>query len=745
MTVTPPDGRRAVFVGDYGDRGPDTPARAASWSWRWPTPATAICLPGNHDVKLVRKLKGRDVQITHGLAETLEQLDAESDEFRDAGPRLPRRAGQPRRARRRQAGRRARRDEAGLSGPLLGAGPRLRAVRRDDRGDRRVRPAGPPASGRRDYRGEAAVVYGHTPVAEPEWVNNTINIDTGCVFGGRLTALRWPERELVSVAARARPTTSRSEPLPAARAAAIAEDRPAFLLDVDDVAGKRIVETALARTVTIREENAAAALEVMSRFAIDPRWLVYLPPTMAPTATSQRPDLLEHPEEAFAEYRREGVAAGDLRGEAHGLARDRRRLPRRARSPARRFGVDTGETGAIYTRTGRPFFDSGSRRARRRSRRVRAAVDTAGLWEELGTDWLVLDCELLPWSAKAMELDPPPVRRRSAPPRRPASPATIATLEQAAARGLDVAELIDDRALAGSSMSTATSTPTAATSGRSTASTTFASRRFTCSPPRAACSPTAITPGTSTACDRLVAADPDWFTPDRPARRSTSPTTTAARPPAIAWWEELTAGGRRGDGRQADQLHRPRAARAWSSPASNAAAASTCASSTAPSTPTPARSTACATAASAASARLAVREFGLGVEALERFVRRRAALPRPRMRLRRPRAGERAGRPAALTVPGLWIPGVLVLNEDLDPARFDRDREVVVAVEAGQGAFLPKLVDAFVSICRRGDRSERVSRVACLRGVGRARCARAGDRSARRHGSCASGGRGGGR
>ena len=52
-----------------------------------------------------------------------------------------------------------------------------------------------------DYRGRATVVYGHTPVADPEWVNNTINIDTGCVFGGALTALRWPERELVSVPA----------------------------------------------------------------------------------------------------------------------------------------------------------------------------------------------------------------------------------------------------------------------------------------------------------------------------------------------------------------------------------------------------------------------------------------------------------------------------------------------------------------------------------------------------------------
>ena len=46
------------------------------------------------------------------------------------------------------------------------------------------------------------VVYGHTPVPEAVWVNGTINIDTGCVFGGRLTALRYPERELVSVPAR---------------------------------------------------------------------------------------------------------------------------------------------------------------------------------------------------------------------------------------------------------------------------------------------------------------------------------------------------------------------------------------------------------------------------------------------------------------------------------------------------------------------------------------------------------------
>jgi protein phosphatase len=52
-----------------------------------------------------------------------------------------------------------------------------------------------------EYRGTAMVVYGHTPVLAPEWQNNTINIDTGCVFGGKLTALRYPERELISVPA----------------------------------------------------------------------------------------------------------------------------------------------------------------------------------------------------------------------------------------------------------------------------------------------------------------------------------------------------------------------------------------------------------------------------------------------------------------------------------------------------------------------------------------------------------------
>lgn len=439
VTVTPPDGRRAVFVGDYGDRGPDTPG-VLKLVMAMAEAGTAICLPGNHDIKLVRKLKGRDVQITHGLGETLEQLGAEPEEFteqaRDFLDKLVSHmvldddklviahAGMKEAYQGRSS---ARVRDFALFGETTGE--------TDEFGlPIRLQWAG-------DYRGKAAVVYGHTPVAEPQWLNNTINIDTGCVFGGRLTALRWPERELVSVPA-SRTYYEPAKPLtaPDDGASASEQDRPAFLLDVDDVAGKRIVETRLARTVTIREENAAAALEVMSRFATDPRWLIYLPPTMAPTATSKRPDLLEHPEEAFAEYRAAGVGTV-ICEEKHMGSRAIVVVCRDADIARERFGVDSGETGVIYTRTGRPFLD-GQADTEMALSRIRSAVESAGLWAELDTGWLVLDCELLPWSAKAMDL----IRRQYAAvgaAARAGLSATVAALERAATNGLDVAQLLD--------------------------------------------------------------------------------------------------------------------------------------------------------------------------------------------------------------------------------------------------------------------------------------------------------------
>jgi polynucleotide kinase-phosphatase len=537
-TVTAPEGRRAVFVGDYGDRGPDTPA-VLKLVMAMADVGTAICLPGNHDVKLVRKLKGRDVQITHGLSETLEQFELESDEFRDRardfldrlvshvvlddGRLVVAHAGM-KQAYQGRSSRRVR--DFALFGETTGE---------TDEFGLPVR-----LEWARDYRGVATVVYGHTPVAGPEWINHTINIDTGCVFGGRLTALRWPERELISVPA-GRTYYEPAKPLLAKGSyPTIAEERPAFLLDVDDVAGKRIIDTRLARTVTVREENAAAAVELMSRFASDPRWLVYLPPTMAPTATSQRPDLLEHPEDAFAEYRAEGVTQV-ICEEKHMGSRAVVIVCRDAAIAGDRFGVDSGETGAIYTRTGRPFLSSRAETEDALSR-VRAAVDSAGIWGSLDSGWLVLDCELLPWSAKAMDL----IRRQYASVGAAAQAglnASVATLEQAAARGLDVAGLIENERTRGEHVDRYID------AYRRYVGTVNSVADLRLAPFHVLAAETGVFVARDHVwhldlCDQLVAANSEWFTPTQ--RFEVDLTDEKSQSAAIAWWEQLTASGGEG-------------------------------------------------------------------------------------------------------------------------------------------------------------------------------------------------------
>ncbi|GAA3432130.1 hypothetical protein GCM10018954_017330 [Kutzneria kofuensis] len=262
------------------------------------------------------------------------------------------------------------------------------------------------------------MVYGHTPVPSAEWVNNTICLDTGCVFGGRLTALRYPERELVSVAAE----KVWYEPVrPLAPVEAV---RPPDELDLTDVIGKRTVQTANHGRLTVRAENAAAAIEVMSRFAIEPAKLLYLPPTMAPVATSQRPEVLEHPEEAFAGYRHDGVDR---------VVCEEKHMGSRAVVLVSRDG------GAVHTRTGRSFFDE--ELTGQLLERIRSAIAKAALWSTLDTDWLLLDCELLPWNAKAGAL----IREQYAAvgaAAQGALPAAVDVLREASHRGVDVTELL---------------------------------------------------------------------------------------------------------------------------------------------------------------------------------------------------------------------------------------------------------------------------------------------------------------
>ncbi|MEU1708761.1 polynucleotide kinase-phosphatase [Streptomyces sp. NPDC005706] len=427
-----PEGRTAVFVGDLVDRGPDTPGvlrRVMSMT----ASGNALCVPGNHENKYGRHLKGRKVQHTHGLAETIEQMEGESEEFRaevrrfldglvshyvlDGGRLVVCHAGLPEKYHGRTSGR-----------------VRSHALYGETTGetDEFGLPVRYPWA--EDYRGRAAVVYGHTPVPEATWLNNTICLDTGAVFGGKLTALRWPERELVDVPAE-RVWYEPARPL-RTEAPGGQDGRP---LDLADVHGRRVVETRHSGRVAVREDNAAAALEVMSRFAVDPRLLPYLPPTMAPTATSDVEGYLEHPAEAFAQYAADGVARVVCE-EKHMGSRAVALVCRDAEAARGRFGVE-GPTGALYTRTGRPFFDDG-KVTEEILGRLRSAVSEAGLWDELDTNWLLLDAELMPWSLKASGL----LRSQYAAVGAASGavfPDALAALEAAAARGTDVGGLLD--------------------------------------------------------------------------------------------------------------------------------------------------------------------------------------------------------------------------------------------------------------------------------------------------------------
>ncbi len=402
LSVSHPQGRKLVFLGDLVDRGPDSPG-VISFVESVLRSGAGFCVAGNHDAKLARALKGQEVQVSHGLEKSLAQFkDAANTTLTqvadflhglvshyvlDAGKLVV--------------------AHAGLSEELQGrASERVRSFALYGETSGETDEFGLPVRHpwAQNYRGQAMVVYGHTPTPEPQWLNNTICIDTGCVFGGKLTALRYPERELVSVAALREyyPPVRPLLPMPALTSALTAQRQADALLDFADVSGKRFVKTVLHGTVPVREENAAAALEVMSRFAANPKWLIYLPPTMSPSETSAQPGLLEHPAEALAYFRKNGVAQVVCE-EKHMGSRAVVIVCQSAAVAHRRFGVDDEGIGIIYTRTGRSFFsDKPTEQAL--LAQLAAGLSGAGLWEELATDWICLDCELLPWSAKALDL-----------------------------------------------------------------------------------------------------------------------------------------------------------------------------------------------------------------------------------------------------------------------------------------------------------------------------------------------------
>jgi protein phosphatase len=398
-----PEGRRAVFVGDLADRGPRI-VDAIRIAIDMVDAGSAFCVPGNHDVKLMRYLQvqGKQVRVSHGLEESIRQIEALDEAERAAFSERFCRFVDGLISHLVFDGGKLVVAHAGMKEEYIGrasAAIREFALFGETTGETDEFGLPVRVNWAADYKGKAIIVYGHTPTPAPQWLNRTINIDQGCVFGGTLTALRYPENELISVRAQRTWYEPERPFLPATTPEAPLQWQHDDVLDIEDFIGKHMISTSLERNVTIRAEHAAAALEVISRFAVDPRWLLYLPPTMSPSETSRRDGYLEHPEETFAFFRNQGVSEVVVE-EKHMGSRAVLIICRDEDAALQSFGRRA--LGACYTRTGRPFLPPDMTAAL--LERLSSSLARAGLWEELEAGWVALDCEIMPWSFKAQEL-----------------------------------------------------------------------------------------------------------------------------------------------------------------------------------------------------------------------------------------------------------------------------------------------------------------------------------------------------
>ncbi|WP_261132614.1 bis(5'-nucleosyl)-tetraphosphatase PrpE [Bacillus sp. Marseille-Q3570] len=196
-----PDNRKLVFLGDLTDRGPES-IKVIRLVFKLVTQGIALYSPGNHCDKLYRYFQGRDVQVRHGLETTVAEFkDLEQQEkveissmFKELFENAPLYL--------QLDDKKLIVAHAGIREDFIGqTHKRVKTfvLYGDITGEKHENGMPVRRDWAQNYQGERIIVYGHTPVPEPRQVGHTINIDTGCVFGGALTAYRYPEDQTISV------------------------------------------------------------------------------------------------------------------------------------------------------------------------------------------------------------------------------------------------------------------------------------------------------------------------------------------------------------------------------------------------------------------------------------------------------------------------------------------------------------------------------------------------------------------
>ncbi len=245
-----------------------------------------------------------------------------------------------------------------------------------------------------NHKTSALIVWGHDPKPQPLVINNTINIDQGAVFGGQLTAFRYPEKEFISVKAKENYSGVDDNPLQEWERNRLNPPNIGKFINGYSVLTEQLGE------INIHQDFVKPAVDTVSHFTIPLDQLIYIPPTMSPApVTSALDHYLEHPREVIEYYRSNGIET---------MVAEKKHMGSRAilflfkdKTVAKKYtGIET--LGVIYTRTGRRFFNISTEE--KLVKEINKDLHASNYFEKYNTEYLLLDAEIMPWNLKAKEL-----------------------------------------------------------------------------------------------------------------------------------------------------------------------------------------------------------------------------------------------------------------------------------------------------------------------------------------------------
>ncbi|MFJ5716939.1 polynucleotide kinase-phosphatase [Neobacillus sp. NPDC093127] len=395
-----PEGRKILSLGDVMSRGPRS-LETLKFFQKHVAAGNAYMIDSNHGWKIARWLDGKNVKLAHGDENVAAEFDEyertfgkeETLRFKDQVKDMLLEA-KSHYIIRKNGVNAAVAVHAGIKDYYIGKqSPRISDFCRygdSDGLDENGKPI------RKDWtlahKSNALILWGHDPKPQPLLVNNTLNIDQGVVFGGSLTAYRFPERQFISVKAKVDYANVADNPLKEWERKRLSAPNLAKFIEGYSVLTEQYGE------ISIYADGAKSALDDLSHFTLPLEEIVYLPPTMSPTPKSSKLDgYLEHPLEAFEYYQANGVERMVVE-KKHMGSRGILFLFKNKEAAKQYIGRES--LGAIYSRTGRAFFQ---KELEERIVHVLNA-DLSGYFEKYNTDFVLLDAEILPWNLKAKEL-----------------------------------------------------------------------------------------------------------------------------------------------------------------------------------------------------------------------------------------------------------------------------------------------------------------------------------------------------